>query len=61
MNEVIKQEMLKRGQAWTTDLCPLHWRPDPQVLRPEDRTLMQATYDDIRNSVGIEIELPRKG
>ncbi|MFM8469677.1 MAG: glycosyltransferase [Limisphaerales bacterium] len=60
MNEVIKQEMLKQGQAWTTDLCPLHWRPDPQLLRAEDRTLMQATYDDIRKNVGIEIEPMRK-
>jgi hypothetical protein len=59
MNEVIKQTMLARGQAWTTDLCALHWRPDPQLLRAEDRATMQATYDDIRKNIGIEIDLPR--
>ena len=58
MNAVIKQEMVKRGEMWTTDLCPLHWRPDPQLLRPEDHVAMQATYDDIRNNLGIQIELP---
>ncbi len=56
MNEVIKRTMLARGQAWTTDLCPLHWRPVPQLLRPEDRTAMEATYLDIRNHIGIQME-----
>ena len=32
-----------------------------RTLRPEDRATMQASYDDIRNNVGIVIELPRKG
>jgi glycosyltransferase involved in cell wall biosynthesis len=56
MNEVIKRTMLARGQDWTTDLCPLHWRPVPQFLRPEDRGPMQATYEDIRNHIGIQME-----
>jgi glycosyltransferase involved in cell wall biosynthesis len=55
LNELLKHHALDHGQAWTEDLAPLHWRPDPQPANSEDRARLQPAYDDLRTRFGIEV------
>jgi hypothetical protein len=55
LNDTIKRHMLARGEAWTRDLAPLCWRPDPWLVRPEDRRVMQTERLDLQRRFGLEI------
>lgn len=55
LNEFVKQHMLAAGQEWTCDLAPLCWRPDPCLVRPEDRQRMKIAQEDVRQRFNLEI------
>ena len=55
LNEQVKRHALDRGHAWTEDLAPLHWRPDPQLAHSNDRVRLQPAYDDVKARFGLEI------
>jgi glycosyltransferase involved in cell wall biosynthesis len=55
LNEQFKRHALDRGHAWTEDLAPLHWRPDPQPANSKDRARLQPAYDDVRARFGLDI------
>jgi glycosyltransferase involved in cell wall biosynthesis len=58
LNELLKQHALERGQAWTQDLAPLQWSPDPLVARPEDRQRLAPERMEIAQRFGLEIGPP---
>ncbi len=37
LNDILKQYALEHGQDWTQDIAPMCWRPDPRLMRSEDR------------------------
>lgn len=41
LNELLKQEALKRGENWTEDLSPHHWRPFPTFFDEADQLRME--------------------
>jgi glycosyltransferase involved in cell wall biosynthesis len=55
LNEAVKTSALKSGARWTQDLAVHYWRPDPILLRPEDKLRLQPAYDDIRDRFGLTI------
>lgn len=54
LNDVLKQH-LQLGQEWTRDIAPFCWRPDPQLVRPEDQAWMRNECEQIRARFGIEV------
>ncbi len=36
LNAALKKYALEHGHPWTQDIALMCWRPDPQVVRPED-------------------------
>jgi glycosyltransferase involved in cell wall biosynthesis len=58
LNDLLKQEAVQRGQAWTQDLAPLQWSPDPQLARAEDRQRLAAERIEIATRFGLEIGPP---
>jgi glycosyltransferase involved in cell wall biosynthesis len=55
LNDTLRQHALAAGQAWTRDIAPACWRPDPQLVRPEDAPWLPAERERIRASFGVEI------
>jgi glycosyltransferase involved in cell wall biosynthesis len=55
LNERVKRCTLARGGEWTRDLAPMCWRPDPVLVREEDRRAMQAACDDFQDRYGIAV------
>jgi glycosyltransferase involved in cell wall biosynthesis len=55
LNDVIKQRLLATGQEWTRDLAPLCWRPDPYLVRLEDRSVMRAEREAFRARFGLDL------
>ncbi len=55
LNEQVKQHALAHGQEWTRDLAPLCWRPDPVLVRAEDRRALQAACDDFQSRYGLAL------
>jgi hypothetical protein len=55
LNEAIKTHSLSTGQAWTQDIAPLQWAPDPQQARPEDRVRLGDERKEILARFGLEI------
>jgi glycosyltransferase involved in cell wall biosynthesis len=53
LNEVLKAHALARGDAWTLDLAPLQWCPDPQLARPEDEARLAAERHELRARFGL--------
>jgi hypothetical protein len=48
LNERLKQDALAAGEAWTENIAPLRWRPNPQFYNPEDAARMQEAHADIK-------------
>jgi hypothetical protein len=55
LNEILKKRLLADGQEWTQDIAVLQWRPDPQLVDPQDRERMRPACDDIQARFGIQI------
>lgn len=36
LNEILAGDSRERGLPWTTDIQPMHWRPNPLLTKPED-------------------------
>ena len=52
-NAILREEALKKGEPWTQDLWTLHWRPNPQLLIPEEESLARVETEVIRQRHGI--------
>jgi len=59
LNQILKDHQLAAGQEWTTDLAPLHWRPNPEFVHAHDRERMKPAFEDVRQRFGVEIGMPR--
>jgi len=55
LNDTLRQHALATGQAWTLDIAPLQWAPDPGLARPEDRTRLAREREEIIQRFGLEI------
>jgi glycosyltransferase involved in cell wall biosynthesis len=53
LNDAVRRHLTAAGQEWTRDLAPLCWRPDPCLVRPEDRAVMRAEREDFRARFGL--------
>jgi glycosyltransferase involved in cell wall biosynthesis len=53
LNDAVKQHLTAAGQEWTRGLAPLCWRPDPYLVRPEDRARMRAERADFQARFGL--------
>jgi glycosyltransferase involved in cell wall biosynthesis len=58
LNDILKQDALQQGQAWTQDIAPLQWSPDPLLARPEDRQRLAAERAEIAERFALEIGPP---
>lgn len=55
LNDLVKKHLLAAGHKWTRDLAPLSWRPDPYLVRPEDRAMMRQEREDFRARFGLDL------
>jgi hypothetical protein len=55
LNEQLRGHALASGQAWTEDVAPLCWRPDPALARPEDAPRMEPARRELKERFGIEV------
>ena len=55
LNRALKDAALQTGEEWTRDLVVHHLRPDPILLRPEDRAALDSEYEEIRSRFGVRI------
>jgi glycosyltransferase involved in cell wall biosynthesis len=58
LNDILRRHALERGQAWTQDLAPLQWSPDPLLARAEDRQRLATERSEIVQRFGLEIGPP---
>jgi glycosyltransferase involved in cell wall biosynthesis len=58
LNDLLKAKALELGQAWTQDIAPMQWSPDPMLVRPEDRQRAISERQDILARFGLEIGPP---
>jgi len=55
LNQALRDAALQAGEEWTRDIVVHHLRPDPILLRPEDRAALEPEYEDIRSRFGVRI------
>jgi glycosyltransferase involved in cell wall biosynthesis len=55
LNRVVKETCLAAGEAWTCDLAPFQWRPEPQLLAPADRARLQPARAAVQARFGVQI------
>jgi hypothetical protein len=55
LNDTLKQHALRQGQAWTQDIAPLQWSPDPMVARKDDQHRLASERAGIASRFGLEI------
>jgi len=55
LNDILRQEALRRGDTWTVDLAPLQWSPDPLLVRAADRERLGSERQDIAARFGLRI------
>jgi len=55
LNRILKADALAAGEMWTQDIAVHHWRPDPVLLYPEDRSRLQPAYEDIQTRHGVAL------
>jgi hypothetical protein len=58
LNDILKGHALQRGEAWTLDIAPLQFSPDPGLARPEDRDRLAPERAEIAQRFGLEIGPP---
>jgi glycosyltransferase involved in cell wall biosynthesis len=59
LNDALKQKAQELGHAWTQDIAPMQWAPDPGYLHVEDRARLEAERQDIQQRFGLDIGPPR--
>jgi hypothetical protein len=55
LNDVLRTHQLANGQEWTQDLAPLCWRPNPLLVRPEDRRRLLPARAEFKERFGLEV------
>jgi glycosyltransferase involved in cell wall biosynthesis len=55
LNRALQASAVQNGEEWTRDIAVHHLRPDPVLLRPEDRAALDGEYADIRARFGLRI------
>jgi glycosyltransferase involved in cell wall biosynthesis len=55
LNDHLRRHALAHGQAWTQDIAPLQWSPNPELARAADRELVAAERRLIRAQFGLRI------
>jgi glycosyltransferase involved in cell wall biosynthesis len=55
LSDTLRAHQLAAGQEWTQDLAPLCWRPNPLLVRPEDRQRMRAVRAEFKDRFGLEV------
>ncbi|MEN9574906.1 MAG: hypothetical protein RL514_2761 [Verrucomicrobiota bacterium] len=59
LNQQLKEHQLAAGQAWTQDIAPHHWRPDPRLIETADRVRLRSEFEEVRQRFGVEIGMPK--
>ena len=55
LSEILRQEQVRQGLPWTTDIAAHHWSPEPRLTSAEDRERLRPTYQYLREKLGISI------
>jgi len=55
LNDLLKADSLNRGLPWTTDILPMHWRPNPLLTHPEGAPWLIKEKESIFNLTGIRM------
>jgi hypothetical protein len=54
LNEILRQSAIARGEAWTRDIAPLCWKPDPYVVNESDRQNLSTERIRMKDKFGLE-------
>ncbi len=55
LNDALRNLASQRGEAWTQDIFPMCWRPDPRLLHAADRAAIEPARQALRARWGLEI------
>jgi len=55
MNTVLKTGAEQDGQPWTQDIADHHWRPNPELVHPDNCPWEQREVDYIKEKYGLTI------
>lgn len=55
LNEILRNDALAEGRAWSRDIHPLCWQPDPRLVHAEDWRLLQPERAEILARFGVEL------
>ncbi|MFO0876660.1 MAG: glycosyltransferase [Gemmataceae bacterium] len=55
LNAALKREALARGQAWTQDIAPMYWCPNPRVVHDDDFARLLPVHADLQQRFGLGI------
>lgn len=58
LNNILKEHASREGQAWTQDIYPLQWCPDPMLVHGEDRRRMEEERRLFQERYGLEVGYP---
>lgn len=56
LNCLLKQQSLRSGRPWTTDITPMCWRYVPSYLDRQDKERMMPGREKLRKEYGIELK-----
>jgi len=57
LNNYLKKTAFERGQSWTVDIAPMHWRPYGKFLSPQQETCMREEYRRFNFAYRVTIDL----
>jgi hypothetical protein len=55
LNRALRRAALDGGQAWTWDIAPLCWRPDPQLVEPAAATWLPEEWHWAHANLGVAL------
>jgi glycosyltransferase involved in cell wall biosynthesis len=55
LNDTLRKHAVQSGEQWTQDIATLCWRPDPQLVRPQDAPWLRDEWEWARTHLGVEI------
>jgi glycosyltransferase involved in cell wall biosynthesis len=59
LNGVLKKFAVEHGQEWTQDIALMCWRPDPQVVNPQDCRRLEPARKDLADRFGLMLSEPK--
>jgi glycosyltransferase involved in cell wall biosynthesis len=59
LNGVLRKHSLDHGQEWTQDIALMCWRPDPQVVNPDDCRRLEPSRQELRERFGLMLSKPK--